>query len=58
MDDAPRKILTPHQLRQLIVDRLERDTTLDLVGRLDPEDIDHLAGGLATVLAGTTIEEM
>lgn len=58
MDDTPRKTLTPLQLRQLIIDRLESDTTLGLVGKLDPNDIDHLAGGLATVLAGTTIKEM
>lgn len=58
MDDAPRKILTPHQLRQLIVDRLERDTTLGLVSKLDPRDVDHLAGGLAVALAGIAIEEM
>lgn len=58
MNNEPPKTLTPHQLRKLIIDRLERDTTLGLTSKLDPEDIDHLAGGLATVLAGTTIGEM
>lgn len=58
MNDTPQKTLTPLQLRQLIIDRLESDTTLGLAGKLDPRDIDHLAGGLATTLAGVTIREM
>ena len=58
MNDTQQKTLTPLQLRQLIIDRLERDKTLGLTSKLDPRDIDHLAGGLATTLAGVTIREM